>query len=219
MQRLLPEVELAQHRFAELVEERRDAEAPSELGMLVEEGGHFAERLEIVEHLLADAGPLDLERHLAPVAQYRAVHLRDRGGGDRLRLDALEGFGETHAELFCQDFLDFVVAEGLDMVLQPRQGVGVNRRNDVGTRRKQLRELDVRRSELLDVARELLRLWNALRLVDRLLREKLAQAGALHHVAPPVLEEQAREILVAFEMLGTQREVHSSLCSNLQTCR
>ena len=102
------------------------------------------------------------------------------------------------------------------MVLQPRQGVGVDRRNDVGTRRQQLRELDVRRSELLDVARQLLRLWNALRLVDRFLRQKLAQAGALHHVAPAVLEEQAREILVPLQMLRTQREVHPAAYSNLQ---
>ena len=80
MQRLLAEIELAQHRFAELVEQRRDAEALPELGVGIEERRHFTERLEVVEHLLADAGALDLERHLAAVAQHRVVHLRERGG-------------------------------------------------------------------------------------------------------------------------------------------
>src|SRR5207302_10840749 len=90
VQRFLPEVELAQHRFAELLEERRDAEAAAELRVLLEEGGELAERLEVVEHLLADAGTLHLALDRAPVAQHRVMHLRERGGGDRLTLDALE---------------------------------------------------------------------------------------------------------------------------------
>src|SRR5438045_5415323 len=83
-------------------------------------------------------------------------------------------------------------------------------------RRQQLRELDVGRAELLDVARQFPRLRNPRLVLVRLLRQELVQPGARHQVAPPVLEQQAREILVTLEMFGPQREVHSEPYSNLQ---
>ena len=44
------------------------AQLPSDLRVRIEKARYFAERLEVVEHLLADAGTLDLERYLAAVA-------------------------------------------------------------------------------------------------------------------------------------------------------
>ena len=145
------------------------------------------------------------------------MHLRDRRGGERPRLDDGEGLRQAHAQLLCQDFLDFAEAERLDIVLQPRERIGVDRRDDVGTSGEELRELDVGRPELFNVARELARLGNARLVLLHLLRQELVQPGARHQIAPPVLEQQPREILVALEMLGPQRQVHGPLYSNLQT--
>ena len=144
------------------------------------------------------------------------MHLRDRGSRHRLRLDGFERLRQTHPELVCQDFLDLGIAERRDVVLQPRERLGVHGRDDVGTRREELRELDVRRAELLDIARQLARFRNPRLVLVRLLRQELVQAGARHQVAPPVLEQQQREVLVALEMLGPQREVHPERYSNLQ---
>ena len=68
VQRLLAEVELAQHRLAELLEQERQPESPADLGVLVEKRRDLAERLEIIEHLLADSRALDLEGDCAAVA-------------------------------------------------------------------------------------------------------------------------------------------------------
>jgi len=76
---------------------------------------------------------------------------------------------QPHAELFCQDLLDFGEAERLDLVLQPHQRLGIGPAGMMsGPRRKKLRELDVGRAELSTSARELARLGNALRLLVRL---------------------------------------------------
>ncbi len=68
LHRLVAKIELAQQRLAKLLEQGQNAEALPDIGVLVEEDGNVAQRLEVGPDLLADARALDLERHFASVA-------------------------------------------------------------------------------------------------------------------------------------------------------
>src|SRR4051812_5983129 len=145
------------------------------------------------------------------------MHLRDGGRGDRLRIDARERAREPHVEILVEDLLNLGEWKGRDVVLQPRERLTVRLRDDVRPRGEKLRELDVRRPKLLDVLRELARLRD-LRLVGvvHLLREELREACPGDEIPAPIAEQEHREVLVALQMLGSQREVHGGAYSNLQ---
>ena len=49
-----------------------------------------AEDAQVELDLVLDAGPADLDDHVAPVLQQRTVDLRDRGGGEGLGVDPRE---------------------------------------------------------------------------------------------------------------------------------
>ena len=206
VQRFLAEVQLAQHRAAELVEQRAHREPLAHRRVLLEERRHVAQRREVAEHALAHVRALHLEGNLAPIGERRAMHLRDRCGGERFRIDEGKRGGEALAELFGEDLLYLGEWHRLDVVLQPRERLGIGRRDDVGPSRQELRELDERRPELLHVVGKRLRLGPAGERLAGLLWEKVVQPGAAHPVAAAVLEEEPRYVLVALDMLGAQGE-------------
>ena len=80
-------VELLQHPLAQLVRDRLGVEPGRE--RLREPQDHAGVR-EVGPDRRVDARVLDLHRHLAAVVQHAAVHLADRRGRERLRLDPLE---------------------------------------------------------------------------------------------------------------------------------
>src|SRR5581483_384566 len=88
--------------------------------------------------------------------------------------------------------------------------------DDVRPRREELAELDVGGTEALDIARQLLGLGHARRALVRLLRQELVQPGACDEIAPSILPEEQREVLVALEVLRPQRQVH---CRRTAICR
>ena len=124
--------------------------------MLVEELRDLGERVEVVDDLLADAGPLDLDRDRAAVAQRRAVHLAERCGRERSGVELGEGLRDPDAQFLGDDSFDLREGERLDVVLQARERVDVGDGEQVRARREELAELDERGPELLEVARELL---------------------------------------------------------------
>ena len=73
--RLLPVIEFPEEALAELLEHLAELVAPAHLGVLIEELGDLLDRLQVFHHLLANAGPLHLDRDRAAVAQGGAVDL------------------------------------------------------------------------------------------------------------------------------------------------
>ena len=115
----LPSVVQLVHQGApELLEQLAEAVAAPELGVVVDQPGHLAQHLHVFEGLLADAWPLHLHHHVAPVAQRCPVHLAQRGRGQRCLVEAREQRRETDAELGAHEALDLVVRERRDVVLE-----------------------------------------------------------------------------------------------------
>ena len=90
----------------------------------------------------------------AAAAQHGAVHLAERRGGDRFRLEGLERLGQADAQLLLHDPLDVGVRKRSDVVLQARERLEVRGRQQVRARRQELSELDEGRTELLEIVRK-----------------------------------------------------------------
>src|SRR5690606_21233061 len=117
----------------------------------IEELGDVAERVEIAGYLTTSVGTLHLDGHASAVAQHGAMHLTERCRGERRRLERLEAFRDAESELLFDDRLDVGERERLDLVLKAGQRLEVGRRKQIGTRREQLAELDVRGAQTLEV--------------------------------------------------------------------
>ena len=78
------------------------------------------------------------------------MHLADRGGGDRGRVELGEELLDREAEVFADHALDVLVREGTHVVLERLELDQDVRRDDVGPRREQLAELDEGRAELVE---------------------------------------------------------------------
>ena len=74
---------------------------------------------------LLDAGVLHLDGDDAAVVQHGAVHLRQRRGGDRLRLELLEHGLERLAQLALDHAADDLEGLRRHLVLQAREHVDV----------------------------------------------------------------------------------------------
>ena len=109
---------VAQKRFSELVEHAREAVAPAGVRVLFEERGDLLERLEILDDPLADAGPLHLHRDRPVIVQRCAMHLPERRGRERLRIECSESLRDAYAQLDRHDRLHFIERERLHPVLE-----------------------------------------------------------------------------------------------------
>ena len=202
--RLFAVIELGEQRSLELLEDARDVDVLRGADV-VEDDRNVLERGEIPVNLLADARALHLDGDLAAAAQDGAMHLAERGGGNRQAIELEEGVRHADAQLLANGPLDVFVRERLDVVLQPRERVQVRRRKQVGARGEDLSELDERRAERFEV------------LDERRGGGWIGRAGLLavqrvrDEVSAPVLGDEPREILVSPEASR-----HASRLSNLQ---
>ena len=150
--RLLDEVELAAEMRLELVGERVRLQELRTLGPPLEQRRGLAHQREVELDLLLDAGTANLDDHLTAALEERSVHLCDRGGGDRLGLDRDE---HVRGQLLGDDALDLVERHRRNLIHELLELLDVHVRQQVGTRREQLAELDVGRPELLERLPEL----------------------------------------------------------------
>ena len=144
---LLLEVELGSQVNLELVGERLDLHELRRLRVAVEQARRRAQQIEILLDLLDGAGSPHLDRDLAPVREQRAMDLRDRRGCERLRIDPREEIG---VEVLADHRFDLLERNRRHLVDEPLELLDVNVRKQVGSRREQLPELDVRRPELFE---------------------------------------------------------------------
>jgi hypothetical protein len=76
------------------------------------------------------------------------VHLAEAGGADRLLVEGGEQLADPRAEFFLDRLLDVVEPDRSDIVLQAIELADERLRKEIGARREDLPELDVRRPEL-----------------------------------------------------------------------
>src|SRR5690606_15604239 len=106
------------------------------------------QHLEIALDPLADARPQDLDDDALARPKLRAVHLRDRRGRERRRLERRERLGDRPAERALDDRNRLLGREWRDLILQLRELVADILRQQVAADRQRLAELHEDRAEL-----------------------------------------------------------------------
>ena len=143
------EVDLLGERLLELVDQADGVVAAQLRDPLLGLVGEPAQDREVGLDHLVEVGALDLEHHLAPVLEGRAVDLRDRGRGQGLVVELAEHLVHGAAELVLDELADPLAAEGLDLVLQLAQLGHELERDQVGAGRHDLAQLHEGRAEVL----------------------------------------------------------------------
>ena len=122
---------------------------------------------------------LHLDDHAVAALERRGMHLADRPGGERLRIDAREHVLPRDAELLLHDRDDLFLGHRRHVVLELRELGDELGRQQVGPRGEDLPELRERRPELLECRAQALRA-----LLERHVGSAaLAEAVARHHLA------------------------------------
>ena len=96
------------------------------------------------------SGRCTLTTAFVSVGEGRAVHLRDRAGRQRQRIDRLEHVLPRDAELLLHHADDLLLGQRGHVVLQGRELLDELGRHQVRSRRQDLAELGERRAELLE---------------------------------------------------------------------
>ena len=156
VRRLLAVVEFVDDHPVELVEQATSAHLLADAGR-VEHAGHPLERVHVLGDLLHDARSLHLHHDVAAGPGGGPVHLTDGRRGDGGVVEGREQVLHPGAEFLLDDRADILRREGLDVVLQPGEGIRVLDGQEVATGREQLAELDERGPESLEVGGEALR--------------------------------------------------------------
>ncbi len=122
------EIEFAEQTAAQPVQHVLKIVALAEFGMSIKKLGDLTQRFEILDDLFANVRPLNFNHNLPTVAHTCPVHLGQRGGSERLRIEIRERFRDTHADFARDDAIHFLIREWFDSVLQTRQRFEVRTR-------------------------------------------------------------------------------------------
>jgi hypothetical protein len=148
--RLLAVVELVPDRPGELVDELARIDEVERTDALLGDPGRLVEELEVGLDLPRRLRALHLDRDRAAVGEHRAMHLADRGGRHRRRVELEEELLDRELQVLADHPLDLGEREGRGVVLERPQLRDDVRRDDVRAGREQLPELDERRTELVE---------------------------------------------------------------------
>ena len=196
-------VELRADRAGELVDERARVDEVERANAFLRDARRLVEKREVGLDLPRRARPLHLHCDALAVRKRRAVHLPDRRGCDRRRVEGAERALERQAELGLDDLLDLLERERPHVVLQRAKLGDDVRRHDVGPRRENLAELHERRPELVE---HLAQVHAALVGGDRHgrsalpERQQVGQLVLLDEVAEPVADCDLRDLRQAPEV-------------------
>ena len=133
-----------------MADDGREVDKPAQpvamLGLLRKE----LEQAEVAHDLLLRALPLHLDDDALAALERRGMHLADRPGGERLRVDALEHVLPRHTELPLHDGHDLTPGHRRHVVLELRELGDELGRQQVWTSGEDLAELGERRAKLLE---------------------------------------------------------------------
>ena len=170
-----PVVELARDGAGELVHQLHRVHELEALDAALHDLADLAQQRDVGLDLTAGVGTLHLHGHRAAGVQLGQVHLADRGGRHRHRVEGGEQVADLAVQLLADHLLHLLVGEGRDRVLQQAQLADDLGRHQVGADREQLAELDEGRAQLVQHLAQVpaARLQRHLRLVPRAPRPPL----------------------------------------------
>ena len=148
-------IELLAQALGEPLGQVRGPHPPPHAARGVESAGEREDDVEVALDQLFDARALDLHDHLRPAVQPRAVHLADRGGSERHRVEPRKNLLWGSAELRAQQPPDRGLIGGCDTILKYRQLLGGTFSQQVRARRERLPELHEHPAGLLQDLAEL----------------------------------------------------------------
>ncbi len=193
------QVQLALQRTAELAQQlaRAIGGQRRDFGL-----GQAVEQAQVGLDHLADAGTADLDDDLGAVLELRAVHLRNRGGGQRLGVEAGQHRFGFATEVLAQLRSQQLEGQGLHVAVQALEFGNPFRPEHVGAARQDLAELDEGGAEFfqrlaqLHGGRQLGQIGGMVpvQTVAGLL-EHAGQAPAPHEVAQAVADQHAGDFV------------------------
>ena len=145
-----PVVELARDRARELVHQLHRVHELETLDAALHDLADLAQQRDVGLDLTPRVGTLHLHGHRAAGVQLGQVHLADRGGRHRHRVEGGEQVADLAVQLLADHLLHLLVGEGRDRVLQQAQLADDLGRHQVGADREQLAELDEGRAQLVE---------------------------------------------------------------------
>ena len=209
-------VELLADRAGELVDKRLRVDEVEGADAFLDHARGLVEQREVGLDLARGVRALHLDRDLVAVRKHRAVHLADRGGGDRLLVEAEERLLEREPEVGLDHVADLRERERADIVLEAAELEDDVRRHDVGTGRQQLAELDERGAELVEHLAQVTaplrpgrRLHRGIDLVTRRPRQNVRELVPLEEVAEAMPDRDLRDLRQAADLAGTRTRRHS----------
>ena len=218
---LEPVVELLADLPRELVHERARVDEVERTHPFPDELRSLVQQDEIGLDLAYGIGTLHLHRHLAAVRKRRAMHLSDRRGRDRHRVEVEEQPLERVPELLLDDALGLLEREGAHVVLQrPQLGDQVGR-HDVRPGGQKLAELHERRPELLQHLAQMLSARGRCHRVDvgdPPSGNEVGELVRLEEVAEAVAHHDLRDLGQATER-ARRRLGHSTQCDTIGRSR
>src|SRR6266480_1389870 len=163
---------------------------------LLGEAGRLVEQRDVGLDLARRVGTLNLDRDALAVRKHGVVYLPDRGRRSRLLVELEEGLLDGYAELLRDHAFDVGERDRPHVVLKLLQLEHDVGRNDVGTGREQLAELDEGRAELVEhlpqTAAPIRGRLDATVPADP--RDEIGQAVALEEVAESMLDRDLRDL-------------------------
>src|SRR5947209_11095883 len=179
--------------------------------MVIEKLRDLIQRVEIVEHRVADTGALHFYRDLATVAQTSLVDLSEGCRGHGRYVEIRKSFRHSDAELGTDDFFNLVERERLDLVLKAGEGIEVRLWHQLDASGEQLTQLHKRGTEFLQVVGELVRFCRFLRRDPLLGCQGPLEPTLFHQIRAAVFDEEPRNLAIAVQVLRFKRDSHASL--------
>ena len=147
---LVAVIELEPDRPGELVDQLLGVDELESANALLQELRRLVEEPEVGLDLPRGFRALDLDRDLLTVREHRSVHLADRRRGERLLVELDECPFQGQTELGFDGSAGLLERKRSDLVLQPAELDHDVGRDDVGSGRQQLAELDKGGAELVE---------------------------------------------------------------------
>jgi len=127
------EVELLVGDLVQILDHPRSVEQVTGAGA-IHDAGQPVHHPQVAVHAVGDVRSLDLEHGRPPVPQHAPVHLGDRRGRQRHRVELGEGVGRGHAQVVLHDGERLIRGEGRHVV--QRAQAGVSQRSGEHARRR-----------------------------------------------------------------------------------
>jgi hypothetical protein len=155
--RLGHEVQLVEQAAAQLGDPVHQAVAATHFRMALRGDRHAFKRIEIIADASTDTRPLHLDDHFVAVGQNDRVHLCQRAGRKRHRIEMPEQLFRRRAEFRRHHAAYGVRADRRHIVLDTRQLGQISAVHQIGPARQGLPQLDECRSQRFQVVDEALR--------------------------------------------------------------